>query len=164
MCSICLARESSDSAPAETMAVAVIPELDRIVDTRKSEGTRQKRLHQVSRPTAPAEGKKKKKRRLWRLSCLDQDAGPSAHACEEVLAEVFTGVDPAGGVPAKVDPNGCDRAPTDTNECIHALADPNGCDPAEADPNGCNPIVVEPNGCDPAPSFVRIFDEDEEEE
>jgi hypothetical protein len=55
-----LARESSNSAPAETMVVAVIPELDRIVDTRKPEVTRPKRLRQVSRPTAPAEGKKKK--------------------------------------------------------------------------------------------------------
>jgi hypothetical protein len=59
-----LAGESSDSAPAETMVVAVIPELDRIVDTQKPEGTRPKRPCQVSRPIAPAEGKKKKKRRL----------------------------------------------------------------------------------------------------
>jgi hypothetical protein len=66
-----LAGESSDSAPAETMAITVIPELDRIVDTRKLEGTRPKRLRHVSHPTAPAEGKKKKKRWLRRLSCLD---------------------------------------------------------------------------------------------
>jgi hypothetical protein len=124
------------------------------VDTRKPKGTRPKRLRQVSRPTAPAEGKKKKKRRLRRLSCLDQDAGPSAPACEEVPAEVFPGVDPTGGVPAEVDPNGSDRAPTD----------PNGCDPAEADPNGCNPVAVDPNGCNPVPSFVCIFYENEEEE
>jgi hypothetical protein len=88
------------------------------------------------------------------LSCLDQDAGPSAPACEEVPTEVFTGVDPTGGVSAKVEPNGCDHAPTD----------PNGCDPTEADPNGCNPVEAYPNGCDPAPSFVRNFDGDEEEE
>jgi hypothetical protein len=159
-----LAGESSDSAPAETLAVAVIPELDRKVDTRKPEGTHPKRLCQVSRPTTPAEGKKKKKRRLRRLSCLDQDDGPSTPACEEVPAEVFTGVDPTGGVPAEVEPNGCDHAPTDPNGCDPAEADPNRCDPAEADPNGCNPAVVEPNGCDPAPSFVRVFDGDEEEE
>jgi hypothetical protein len=48
--------------------------------------------------------------------------------------------------------------------CDSAEADPNGCNPVVADPNGCNPIEAEPNGCDPAPSFVRIFDEDEEEE
>jgi hypothetical protein len=97
------------------------------------------------------------------LSCLDQDVGPSAPVCEEVPVEVFTGVDPTGGVPAEVDPNGCDRAPTNPNECIRAPADPNGCDPAEADPNGCNHVEADPNGCEHAPSFVRIFDEDEEE-
>jgi hypothetical protein len=108
------------------------------------------------------------------LSCLDQNARPSALVCEEVPTEVFTGVYPTDGVPAEVDPNGCDHAPTDPNECIHAPANPNGCDPVEADPNGCNPVEAdpngcdpveaEPNGCDPAPSFVRIFDEDKEEE
>jgi hypothetical protein len=124
-----LARESSDSAPAETMVVAVIPETVKIVDTQKPEGTRPKRLRQVSRPAAPAE-EKKKKRRLRRLSCLDQDARPSAPVCEEVPTEVFTEVDPTGGVPAEVDPNGCDRAPTGPNKCIRAPVDPNGCDPA----------------------------------
>jgi hypothetical protein len=88
------------------------------------------------------------------LSCLDQGVGPSAPAAEEIPAEVFTGVDPTGGVPTEIDPNGCDRAPTN----------PNGCDPVEAEPNGCKPVATEPNGCAPAPSFVRIFDEDEEEE
>jgi hypothetical protein len=106
----------------------------------------------------------KKKRRLRRLSCLDQDAGPSAPICEEVPAEVFTVVDPNGGIRVETDPNGCDRAPTDPNECIRAPAEPNGCDPIEADPNGCNLVEVEPNGCDRAPAIVRIFDEDEEEE
>jgi hypothetical protein len=40
------------------------------------------------------------------VSCLDQDAGPSAPAAEEVPVPVF------------------------------AEADPNGCDPIDADPNG----------------------------
>jgi hypothetical protein len=78
------------------------------------------------------------------VSCLDQDAGPSAPAAEEVLVELFTGADP----------NGCD--PTD--------ADPNGCDPADAKPSGCDPARAEPNRCDPVPFIVRIVDEDEEEE
>jgi hypothetical protein len=39
-----LAGESSDSAPAETKAIVVIPEVDRIVDTRKPGGTSPKRL------------------------------------------------------------------------------------------------------------------------
>jgi hypothetical protein len=114
------------------------------VNTQKPDGTRPKRLRQASHPTAPAEGKKKKKRRLRRVSCLDQDDGPSAPAAEEVPVELFTGADP----------NGCD--PTD--------ADPNGCDPARADPNGCDPADADPNGCDPVPFIVRIVDEDEEEE
>jgi hypothetical protein len=59
-----LAGESSDSAPAEPMAVTVIQELDKTVDTRKSEGILPKRPRQVSRPTAPVEEKKNKKRRL----------------------------------------------------------------------------------------------------
>jgi hypothetical protein len=149
-----LAGESSDLGPTEAMAVVAIQELDKATDAQKPEGTHPKHHRQVSRPAAPAEEKKKKRRRLRRLSCLDQGAGPSARVAEEVPAEVFTGVDPTGGVPAEVDPNGCDCAPTD----------PNGCDPAEAEPNGCNPVAAEPNGCAPAPSFVRIFDEDEEEE
>jgi hypothetical protein len=98
------------------------------------------------------------------LSCLDQDAEPSAPACEEIPAEVLTGVDPTGGIPAEVDSNGCDHVPTDPNGCNPAEVDPNGCNPVAADPNGCNPIETNPNGCDSAPSFVRIFDEDEEEE
>jgi hypothetical protein len=189
-----LAGESSDSAPAKIMDVTVIPEPDKTVDTQKPEGTCPKRCRQVSRPTAPVEEKKKKKRRLQWLSCLDQDAGPSAPICEEVPAEVFTEVDPTGGVPVEADPNGCDRAPTDPNECIRAPAEPNGCDPVETEPNGCNlveadpngcdpvetepngcdhveanpngcdPVEIDPNGCDRAPSIVRIFDEDEEEE
>jgi hypothetical protein len=65
---------------------------------------------------------------------LDQDAGPSALARDEVPAEVLREVDPNGCVLPKVDPNGS------------VLPE------------------VEPNGCDRAPTVVRIFDEDEEEE
>jgi hypothetical protein len=114
------------------------------VDTRRPKGTRPKRLRQVSHPAAPAEGKKKKKRRLRRVSCLDHDAGPSSPAAEEVPVELFTGSDP----------NGCD--PTD--------AEPNGCDPTRTKPNGCDPADANPNGCDPVPFIVCIVDKDEEEE
>jgi hypothetical protein len=158
-----LAGESFDSDPSETMVVVVIPKTVKTVDTRKPGGTRPKHLRHVSRLAAPAE-EKKKKRQLRRLSCLDQDAGPSAPVCEEVPTEVFTEVDPTGGVPAEVDPNGCDHELIDPNGCDPVEAEPNGCDPVEVDPNGCDPVEAEPNGCDPAPSFVRIFDEDEEEE
>jgi hypothetical protein len=169
-----LAGESSDSAHAKLMVVTVVQELNKTVDTRKPEGIRPKRPRPVSYPTAHVEEKKKKKRRLRRLSCLDQDASPSAPVCEEVPAEVLNEVDPNGGVPVEADPNGCDRAPTDSNGCDlveadpngcnRAPAEPNGCDLVEADPNGCNCAEAEPNGCDRAPAIVRIFDEDKEEE
>jgi hypothetical protein len=88
------------------------------------------------------------------VSCLDQDAGPSAPAAEEVPVLLFTRADPNGCGPADADPNGC--GPAD--------AEPNGCGLADADPNGCDPARADPNGCDPVPFIVRIVDEDEEEE
>jgi hypothetical protein len=66
-----LAGESSDSTHAEPMAITAGQELDKAVETRKPEGVCPKRPRQVSRPTAPVEEKKNKKRRLRRLSCLD---------------------------------------------------------------------------------------------
>jgi hypothetical protein len=139
-----LAGDSSDSVPTETMVVATIPEPEKTVDTRRPEGTCPKRLCQVSHPAAPAEGKKKKKRRLRRVSCLDRDAGPSTPAAEEVPVELFT----------RADPNGC----------VPADANPSGCGPTDAELNGCGPARANPNGCDPVPYIVRIVDEDEEEE
>jgi hypothetical protein len=106
-----LAGDSSDSVPTETVVVATIPEPKKTVDTRRPEGTRPKCLRQVSHPTAPAEGKKKKKKRLQRVSCLDHDAGPSAPTAEEVPVELFTGADPNGCDPTDADPNGCDPVP-----------------------------------------------------
>jgi hypothetical protein len=159
-----LAGESSDSTHAEPMAITVGQELDKAVETRKPEGAHPKRPRQVSRPTAPVEEKKKKKRRLRRLSCLDQDAGPSAPACGEVKREVLPEVDPNGCVHVKVEPNGCDSREVDPNGCDRPKVDPNGCDCPEVDPNGCDRPEVEPIGCDRAPTVVRIFDEDEEEE
>jgi hypothetical protein len=134
-----LAEDSSDAAPAETLTVAPIPESGKALDTQRSDSAHPKRPRRANHPTSPAEGKKNKKRRLHRVSCLNQDAGPSAPAAEEVPVPVF----------AEADPNGCD--PTN--------ADPNGCDLDDAEPNGCNPAKADPNGC-----TVRIFDEDEEEE
>jgi hypothetical protein len=53
----------------------------------------------VSRLTAPVE-EKRKKRRLQRLSCLDQGAGPSAPVPDDVPTEA----------PPEVDAKGCDHA------------------------------------------------------
>jgi hypothetical protein len=154
-----LAEDSSDSIPAETIAVATIPEPRKTLNAQKSDGARPKRLRPASHPTAPAEGKKKKKRRLRRVSCLNQDVGPSAPATEEVPVELFIRADPNGCDPANADPNGCDLDDADPNGCDPADADPNGCDLDDAEPNGCNPARADPNGC-----VVRIVDEDEEEE
>jgi hypothetical protein len=54
---------------------------------------------------------------------LNQDAGPSAPAAEEVPVPVF----------AEADPNGCDLDDVE----------PNGCNPAKADPNGCTVCVID---------------------
>jgi hypothetical protein len=134
-----LAEDSSDAAPAETLTGAPIPKANKDLGIQRSDSVRPKRPRRATQPTSPAEGKKKKKRRLRRVSCLDQDAGPSASAAEEVPVPVF----------AEADPNGCDLDDVD----------PNGCDPANADPNGCNLGDANPNGC-----AVRIVDEDEEDE
>jgi hypothetical protein len=153
-----LAEDSSDSVPAETIAVATITEPEKTLNAQKSDGARPKRLRPTSHPTAPAEGKKKK-RMLRRVSCLDQDAGPSAPAAEEVPVELFIGANPNGCDPADTNPNGCDLDDAESTGCDPARADPNGCDLDDADPNGCNPARADPNGC-----VVRIVDEDEEEE
>jgi hypothetical protein len=139
-----LAGESSDSTHAEPMAITAGQEFGKAVETRKPEGAHSKRPRQVSHPTAPVEEKKKKKRRLRRLSCLDQDAGPSAPARDEVPVEVLP----------EVDPNGC----------VLPEVNPNGCVLPEVDPNGCVLPKVDPDGCDRAPAVVCIFDEDQEEE
>jgi hypothetical protein len=134
-----LAEDSSNSVPAQTLAVAPIPESGKTLDIQRYDSIRPKRPRRTNHPTSPAEGKKKKKRRLRRVSCLNQDVGPSAPAAGEVPVPFFT----------EAEPNGCD--PTD--------ADPNGCGLDDAVPNGCNLIRAEPNGC-----TVCFICEDEEEE
>jgi hypothetical protein len=134
-----LAEDSSDAAPAETLVVAPIPEAGKALDIQRSNSVRPKRSRRTNQPTSPAEGKKKKKRCLHRVSSLDQDAGPSVPAAEEVPVPAFAEADPNGCDPTAVDPNGCDLDDIE----------PNGCDLAKADPNGCTVCVV---------------DEDEEEE
>ena len=94
-----LAGESSDSTHAKPMTITVVQELGKAVETRKPDGARPKRPCRVSRSTAPVE-EKRKKRRLQRLSCLDQGAGPYAPVPDDVLAEALP----------EVDAKGCDRA------------------------------------------------------
>jgi hypothetical protein len=94
-----LAGESSDSTHAKPMTITVVQELGKAVETRKPDGARPKRPCRVSRSTAPVE-EKRKKRRLRRLSCLDQGAGSSAPVHDEVPAEALP----------EVDAKGCDHA------------------------------------------------------
>jgi hypothetical protein len=119
-----LAEDSSNTAPAETLVVAPIPEVGKALDTQKSDSVRPKRSRRADQPTSPAEEQeKKKKRRLRQVSSLDQDAGPSVPVAEEVPVPEF----------AEADPNGCDLT----------AAEPNVSDFAEADPNGCTVRAVD---------------------
>jgi hypothetical protein len=90
-----LAEESSDSTHTEPMAVAAGQEFGKGVEIQKPECARLKRSRRVNRPTAPIE-EKKKKRRLQRLSCLDQDAGPSALFLSDVLVDTISEVNAEG--------------------------------------------------------------------
>jgi hypothetical protein len=94
-----LAGESSDSTHTEPMAITTRQEFGEEVETRKPEGAHPKRPCRVNRPTAPIE-EKRKKRRLRRLSCLDQDVGPSVPVPDDVPVEAIP----------EVDAKGCDRA------------------------------------------------------
>jgi hypothetical protein len=87
------------------MAIATGQEFGEDVEIQKPKGAHQKRSRRVNRSVAPVE-EKKKKRRLQRLSCLEQDAGPSAlflgndlvDAIPEVNAESCDDAQTAGGV------------------------------------------------------------------
>jgi hypothetical protein len=94
-----LAGESSDSTRTEPMVVATGQEFGKDVEIQKPKGARQKRSRRVNRPAALVE-EKKKKRRLQRLSCLDQDVGPSA---------LFLGDGLVDAIP-EVNAEGCDHA------------------------------------------------------
>jgi hypothetical protein len=102
-----LAEDSSDAAPAEALVVASIPEADKALDAQSSDSVCPKRSRRDNQPSSPAEGKKKKKRRLHRVSSLDQDASPFVPVAEEVLVSEFAEADPNGCDPTAVDPNGC---------------------------------------------------------
>ena len=62
-----LAGDSSDATPAETLVVVPIPEADKALDAQKSVNVRPKRSRRVDQASFPAEGEKKKKRRLRRM-------------------------------------------------------------------------------------------------
>jgi hypothetical protein len=108
-----LAEDSSDAAPAGTLAVAPLLEASKALDIQRPVSVRPKRPCRANQPASPADGQKKKKRRLRRVSSLDRDAGPSAPAAEEVPVPEFT----------EADPNGCDLSDADPNGCAVRVAD-----------------------------------------
>jgi hypothetical protein len=111
-----LAEDSSDAAPAGTLAVAPLPEAGTTLDVQRPVRVRPKHPCRANQLDLSADEQKKKKRRLRQVSSLDQGAGPSVPAVEEVPVPEFTGADPNG--------------------CGMSVADPNGCTPSVADPNG----------------------------
>jgi hypothetical protein len=115
-----LAEDSSDTAPAGTLVVAPLPDIQRPVSVHPKRPCRANQLD------SHADEQKKKKRRLQRVSSLDRDASPSVPTVEEVPVPEFT----------DADPNGCDPS----------VADPSGCAPSVAEPNGGAPSIAEPNG------------------
>jgi hypothetical protein len=112
-----LAEDSSDAAPAGTLAVVPLPEVDTTLDVQKPVSTRPRRPSRTNQPELSADEQKKKRRRLRRVSSFDEDAGTSVPAAEEV---------PATG-PTDADPNGCTQTATDPNVGALSVADPNGC-------------------------------------
>jgi hypothetical protein len=90
-----LVRESSDSTHTEPMAITTWQEFGEDVEIWKPEGARPKGSHQVNSPAAPVE-EKKKKWRLRRLLCQDQDAGPSVPILGDVLVDAIPEVNAEG--------------------------------------------------------------------
>jgi hypothetical protein len=97
-----LARESSHSTRTEPMAFAIRQDLGEDEEIRKLEGAHRKRSHRVNHLAIPDE-EKKKKRRLRRLSCLEQDVGPST---------LFLGDGPVSTI-LEDNVRGCDNARVD---------------------------------------------------
>jgi hypothetical protein len=116
--------------------VAPLPEAGTTLDIQKPVSVRPRRPCRANQLDSPADEQKKKKRRLWRVSSLDRDVGPSVPAAEEVPVPEFTDADPNGGDPSVADPNGCAPSAADPNGGVVCVADPNACAPSAADPNG----------------------------
>jgi hypothetical protein len=67
-----LAEDSSDAAPAGTLTVAPLLEASKALDIQRPVSVRPKRPCRAGQPASPADGQKKKKRRLRRVSSLDR--------------------------------------------------------------------------------------------
>jgi hypothetical protein len=100
-----LAEDSSDATPAGTLVVTPLPEASKALDIQRPDSVCPKRPCRANQPASPADGQKKKKRRLRRVSSLDRDADPSAPAAEGVPVPKFTEADPNGCAVRAVDEN-----------------------------------------------------------
>jgi hypothetical protein len=120
-----LAEDSSDAAPIGTLVVAPPPETDTTLDIQKPVSARPRRPSRANQLDPPVDEQKKKKRRLWRVSSLDRDVGPSVPAAEEVPVPEFTDADLNGGAPPAADPNGGAPSAADPNGCVVCVADEN---------------------------------------
>jgi hypothetical protein len=56
-----LAEDSSDAAPAETLALAPIPKADKVLDIQRSDSVHPKHPRRATQPTSSAEGRKRKR-------------------------------------------------------------------------------------------------------
>jgi hypothetical protein len=101
-----LAEDSSDAAPAGTLAVAPLPEAGTTLDVQRPVSVRPRRPCRANQLDLSADEQKKKKRRLRQVSSLDQGAGPSVPVAEEVPMPEFTDANPNGCTPSVADPNG----------------------------------------------------------
>jgi hypothetical protein len=120
-----LAEDSSDAAPAGTLVVAPLPEAGTTLDIQKPASARPRRPCRANQLDPSADEQKKKKRRLRRVSSLDQDVGASVPAAEEVPVPEFTDANPNGGAPSVADPNGCAPSAAGPSGDIVCVADEN---------------------------------------
>jgi hypothetical protein len=110
-----LAEDSSDTAPAGTLAVLPLPKVDTTLDVQKPVSTRPRRPSRTNQLEPSADEQKKKRRRVRRVSSFDEDAGTSVPAAEEMPATELT----------DADPNGCTQTATDPNVDAPPIADSN---------------------------------------
>jgi hypothetical protein len=120
-----LAEDSSDAAPAGTLAVAPLPEAGATLDVQRPVSVRPRCPCRANQLDPSADEQKKKKRCLRQVSSLDRGAGPLVPAAEEVPVPEFTDAEPIGCAPSVADPNGCAPSVADPNGCVACVADEN---------------------------------------
>jgi hypothetical protein len=121
-----LAEDSSDAAPARTLVVAPPPETDTTLDIQKYVSVRPRRPSRAHQLDPPADEQKKKKRRLWRVSSLDRDVGPSVPAAKEVPVPKFTDAGPNGVLHLLLTPMGVLHLLLTPKGVLHLLLTPMG--------------------------------------